>query len=318
MKRIDGSENFKSGNKRPAVALGNFDGVHLGHQELIRRARDAAHSHGGISAVYTFEPHPVRILAPSQCPRLLTTLEQKLSHLERYGVDIAVVEPFTPKFAKLTAEEFFEGIIMERLNPTSIIAGYDFTFGLHRGGTIETLEELGQRHGIDVSIVPARFLGETLISSTVIRKMLGDRDVEEAARLIGRSYEIAGEVIPGRGLGRTLEAHTANIRSLNEIVPGDGVYLTLTGFKGRDNLMPSVTSIGDNPTFPDARFSIETHILGAEMDLMGKTISINFLAFMRETLKFATIEELKVQIARDIEAAREYHSKRQSHRRVRP
>lgn len=309
VQRIDGSDHFPGKARNSAVALGNFDGVHLGHQELIRRIREATRASGGTSVVYTFEPHPVRILAPSQCPPLLNTLEQKIRYLGEYGVDAAVVEPFTHEFSRLEAEPFFERIIIERLKATSIVAGYDFTFGLHRQGTIETLEELGARRGVEVSIVPAEFLGETLISSTVIRKMVREGNVEEAAELLGRDYEISGEVIPGRGLGRTLEVHTANIKPLNEIVPGDGVYLSLTRVEGEKALMPSVTSIGDNPTFPDAHFSIETHVLNADMDLLGKRIDVCFVAFMRETLKFATIEELKAQIARDIAAAREYHSK---------
>ena len=307
MRLINGSDSFPTDAMRPALALGNFDGVHLGHRELIRRIREDAERRDGVSVIYTFEPHPVKVLAPSQCPRQLNTLDQKLSLLEEHGVDIAVVEPFTAEFAKLTADEFFREIIAGRIGPSSIVTGYDFTFGLHREGTIETLEELGRANGTEVSIVPAEFSGETLISSTIIRKMVADGCVEEAAELLGRNYEIAGEVVPGRGLGRSLAARTANMRSLNEIVPSDGVYATYTRAEGSSRLMPSVTSIGDNPTFPDAHFSIETHIIDEDMELLGQTISIYFVSFMRETLKFATIEELKIQIGRDISAAREYH-----------
>lgn len=313
MRRIEGSHLFPEDVESTSVALGNFDGVHIGHQKLIGRIRESAARSGGTSAVYTFEPHPVKILAPSQCPRLLNTLDQKLRHIEKYGVDIAVIEPFTHEFAKMTPEEFFREIIIGRLKAQSIVAGYDFTFGLHRQGTIETLEELGKESGIDVSIVPAEFMGETLISSSVIRKMVREGRVNEAAKFLGRPYEIEGEVVPGRGLGVTLEARTANLKPLNEIMPGDGVYWTLTSDGGAREPMPSVTSIGDNPTFPDAHYSVETHVLDRDVELMGESITIHFLAFMRETLRFSTVEELKAQIARDISAAKEYHKMSLTH-----
>jgi len=310
VRRVEGSKQFPGDVESTSVALGNFDGVHLGHQKLIGRIRENASRTGGLSAVYTFEPHPVKILAPSQCPRLLNTLDQKLRYLGRYGVDIAVVEPFSHELAKLTPEVFFRDIIVGRLKAHSIVAGYDFTFGLHRQGTIETLEELGRESGIDVSIVPAEFLGETLISSSLIRKIVREGRVDEAAKFLGRPYEIEGEVIPGRGLGVTLAARTANLKPFNEIMPGDGVYWTLTSVEGSEKAMPSVTSIGDNPTFPDGHYSVETHILERDVELLGKRITVHFLAFMRETLRFSTIEELKAQIARDISAAKEYHARR--------
>ena len=312
MRRIEGSHLFPKDAASTAVALGNFDGVHLGHQKLIGRIREYAEKSGGPSIVYTFEPHPVKILAPSQCPRLLNTLDQKLRYLGDYGVDMAVVEPFTHELAKLTPEDFFREIIIKRLRASSIVAGYDFTFGMHRKGTIETLEELGKECGIDVTIVPAEFIGETLISSTVIRKMVRKGRVDEVAKFLGRPYEIGGEVVPGRGLGVTLAARTANLKPLNEIMPGDGVYWTLTSVEGSKGPMPSVTSIGDNPTFPDAHYSVETHVLGEDVELLGKRITVHFLAFMRETLRFQTIEELKAQIARDISAAKEYHARSKS------
>ena len=309
MRIIEGSENFPEEAKGAALALGNFDGVHLGHKALIAKIEETKRTDRARSAVYTFEPHPVKILSPSQCPRLLTTLEQKLELLEDCGVDIAVVEPFTADLAKLTAERFFEEILLGRVAPRAIVAGYDFTFGLHREGTIETLEEMGRTCGVDVTIVPAVFAGETLVSSTVIRMMVAEGDIEGAAQLLGRNYSIAGKVVPGRGLGTSLSARTANIEPINEIIPNDGVYVTLAQVEGGADPMPSVTSIGDNPTFPDARFSIETHILDEEMELLGRKMTIHFIAFMRETLRFATIEELKAQIGRDVEGAREYHSK---------
>jgi riboflavin kinase/FMN adenylyltransferase len=315
MKRIAGSHFFPKDSPRPAVALGNFDGVHLGHQELIRRTKDMANDCGGSSVVYTFEPHPVSVLSPSQCPKLLNTLDQKLDHLEELDVDITVVEPFTHDFSRQEPEAFFRNIIIDRIHPCAIVVGYDYTFGLHRHGTIETLEMLGNENDIRVIIVPAAFSGETLISSTVIRRMVAEGNMEQAAALLGRPYEIVGKVMPGRGVGRTLAAKTANIVSENEIAPKDGIYVTLTSIyesapkKHEQRLFPSITSIGTSPTFTDFCYSIETHVIDNNLDLVGTRIAISFLTRMREQIRFSTTDELKAQIGRDISAAREYHKK---------
>ncbi|MFH1829323.1 MAG: bifunctional riboflavin kinase/FAD synthetase [Pseudomonadota bacterium] len=306
MKRIEGSHLFPKDVPMPALALGNFDGVHLGHQKLIRKIKDEAKATAGTSVVYTFDPHPVSVLSPSQCPKLINTLEQKLSNLEASGVNITVVEKFTHEFSRQEPKTFFKNIIIDRMHPRTIIVGYDYTFGLHRHGTIETLEKLGKKNDIRVIIVPAAFSDETLISSTVIRRMIVEGSVEQAATLLGRPYEIAGKVVAGLGIGRTLAARTANIISENEIMPSDGVYITMTAIED-EILFPSITNIGDNPTIPESSYSIETHIIDKDLDILGKNITVSFLTRMREELRFATLDELKAQIARDIDEAREYH-----------
>ncbi len=308
MKRLYGSHLFPKDASLPAVALGNFDGVHRGHQKLINEIKDKARAVHGTSVIYTFEPHPVSVLSPSQCPKLLNTLEQKLHYLEELGVDIAVVEQFTHEFSRQEPEAFFKDVIIDRIHPQTIVVGYDYTFGLHRHGTIENLEKLGKENDIRVIIVPATFSKETLISSTVIRRMIIEGNVEQAAALLSRPYEIAGKVVPGRGLGRKLAAHTANIIPENEIMPADGVYITLTEIQN-GRTFPSITNLGDNPTIPDSHFSIETHIIDEDLDILGKRASISFLARMREELRFPTLGELKAQIGRDIDAARKYHQK---------
>lgn len=308
LKRIDGIASIPRGTRHAAVALGNFDGVHVGHQRLLDLAVECARKEKTPSVVLTFEPHPVKVLAPSQCPPLLTTLEQKLKRLEDVGIDIAIVEPFTRELAALTPEDFFRRI-MSAISPSSIIVGYDFTFGIHRTGTVDILEALGKKEGAEVIIVPAEFSGETLISSTVIRRMIADGRVAEASEFLGAPYRIEGEIVPGRGIGQSLAARTANLRPENEIVPADGVYASTLQIEGESKRYPSVTSIGNNPTFPDSHHSVETHVLDATCELLGKRVSLEFLDFMRETLTFSSAEELKAQIARDIAAAREYHLK---------
>jgi riboflavin kinase/FMN adenylyltransferase len=308
LKRIDGTASFPHDARHAAIALGNFDGVHIGHQVLLRHIVDRARRGAVPSVALTFEPHPVKVLAPSQCPRLLMTLGQKLRRLGDCGVDLAVIEPFTRELAALTPENFFRRVIMHTMAPSAIVVGYDFTFGVHRTGTVEILEELGRKEGIEIVIVPAEFSGETLVSSTIIRRMVAEGRVSEAMTLLGAPYTIEGEIVPGRGIGQSLDARTANLRPVNEIIPADGVYVSAMWVEGENAPRPSVTSIGNNPTFPDSHHSIETHVLDDACAVLGKNVSLFFYDFMRETLTFASAEELKAQIARDIAAAREYHA----------
>ena len=312
MKRCHGSANFPSDAPRPVAALGNFDGVHLGHKHLIDQARKKAGALSGVTVVYTFDPHPVRILAPRQCPPLLQILEQKLNAFEDLGVDICVVEKFTEEFAHLTPEVFFQQVIVERMHAAAVVVGYDFTFGVHRHGTAETLQLLGREFGVEAIVIEAQFQGETLISSTNIRHMIAGGEVDAAAALLGRPYSLMGLVVPGRGTGRTLDAHTANIETKNEVIPQDGVYVSLTKVKGNGKAShyPSVTSIGNNPTYPQASFAIETHLIDANVDIMGREVVVEFLKWMRGQIAFASPEELKEQIHRDIDDARQYHGSR--------
>lgn len=313
MKRVVGSEHVPQRLPAPAVALGNFDGVHVAHQRLIAMARDAARRRGGTSIVYTFDPHPARVLAPAECPPLLQTLPQRLSAIEALGVDCCVIEPFTMAFAAQGAERFFDDILLARLGATSIAVGYDFTFGMHRHGTAEILKHLGEGHGIAVDVLEAQFAGERLISSTTIRRALAQGDVGEAAALLGRPYVIEGRVVPGRGIGRELGARTANIESANELIPKDGVYLTRTavGDAGPgQRRFDSITSIGDNPTFLRAPFAVETHLIGVDVEVAGQAVAVEFLERMRGQIAFESPEQLKEQIRRDIDEAREKHETR--------
>jgi len=310
MQRIFNSRNFPKDIKNAAVTLGNFDGVHLGHLELIRHARNYAKGDGGSCIVYTFDPHPVKVLAPQHCPPLLQTLEQKLASLEEAGVDICAVEPFTEELAHMEAEAFFRNILVERLSAKAIVVGHDFTFGLHRKGTYKILEEFGKEHDISVERVEAQFIGDTLISSTNIRETLARGEVKTAESLLGRPYSIEGRIISGRGVGETLDAHTANIETQNEVIPKDGVYITRTTIRNGSEppiTYPSVTSLGDNPTFPIACYAIETHLLDVELDIMGWNVRVEFLKRTRDQIAFPSKDDLRKQIHRDVEEAREYH-----------
>ncbi len=310
MEKFFGSANVPKPFRNAAVALGNFDGVHLGHVHIISKTIELAKKMGGPSVVYTFNPHPVRVLAPESCPPLIQTIEQRMALLEDMKIDFCVVENFTHDFAQQTAEQFFERILMARLGASAVVVGYDFTFGRHRGGTIELLETLGKKHSVEIVAVGAQFVGDLLLSSTEIRHFVATGRVEEAGKMLGRSFAVEGRVVAGKGLGGYLGAHTANIESKNELLPGNGVYLSATNtLKGGRKRWPSITSIGHNPTFPGEPLSIETHLIGFEGDLRGETISIEFLEKMRDQIAFPSVEKLHEQIVKDVEHARRWHEK---------
>lgn len=303
MERFFGSENFSKNIINPVVALGNFDGVHIGHKKIIESAIFSAKKVGGKSVVYTFDPHPVRVLSPSDAPPLLQTLNQKLDSIEKLGVDIVIIESFTHSFAALDAQLFFETVLVNNIHAKGLIVGYDFTCGIHRKGTIEFLEKLGATYGIKINIVDAQFLGDTLISSTNIRRLLEHGDVKSANLLLGRPYLIEGKVVKGRGLGGNQLVHTANIETQNELIPKNGVYITNALVAGHS--YSSVTSIGNNPTFKNSPFSIETHLIDINMDVLGMDISIKFIKRARDQITFDSVELLREQINIDINIARE-------------
>jgi len=308
MQRVFGSENFPREARGPVVALGNFDGVHLGHRGVIGKASELAGSRGAPCAVYTFHPHPVKILAPAECPPLIQTLEQRLAVLDRLGVDTCVIEPFTPELAAMGAENFFHEVIGGRLGAQAVVVGYDFTFGRRRFGTTELLAELGKRFGIETAVLDAQFLNDKLVSSTNIRRLIESGAVAEAGLLLGRPYSMDGTVVRGRGIGSQLAARTANVETQNECIPANGVYLAESAVG--EKTFRSVVSVGDNPTFHQAPFAIEAHFIDAHDDVMGERITLVFLDRMREQIAFASIDELKAQIAKDIEKARAMHAVR--------
>ncbi len=309
MDRYFGSEKFARLRAGTVVALGNFDGVHLGHRYIIERTIGIAKRLKAASVVYTFDPHPVRILAPESCPKLIQTIGQRLSSLEALGIDACVVETFTHDYAQQRPDDFFTGILIGRLGAISVVVGYDFTFGYHRGGTVELLERLGKERGVEIIAVEAQFAGEALLSSSEIRHFIASGRVEDATALLGRHYALEGKVVSGKGLGGYLGAHTANIAPANELLPGSGVYITVTGLGAEKKKWPSVTSVGTNPTFPGGALTVETHLIGFEGDLLGRVLEVEFIKKMRDQIAFPSVEKLHDRIAADIEKARKFHEK---------
>lgn len=309
MKRFEGLSSITEPFRHTAVTLGNFDGVHRGHREILAKAIATARRIGGTSLVYTFFPHPVRLLAPESCPPLIQTIDQRLEAFEAVGIDACVIDAFSFNLAHVLPRDFFTKVIVSLLGASSVVVGYDFTFGLHRRGTTELLHQLGTEMGIDVAVVEAQFEGDLLISSTEIRNALLAGHVAHAAVLMGSPYTLRGEVVRGLGIGASIGVHTANIQAYNELVPADGVYITQTKTAPAEKPRFSVTSIGYNPTFPGRSRSIETHLIDFEGDLRGNVVDVMFYERLRGQIAFDSPETLKGQVARDIENARSYHEK---------
>jgi riboflavin kinase/FMN adenylyltransferase len=308
------SEAVPVADRGCVVTIGNFDGVHLGHQVLLRAVVERARALGGAAAVYTFHPHPRRVLYPEQSDRLIMTWEQLEFELEQREIEVLVREPFTLDFAALDAETFLRDVIFDRIAPKEIFVGRDFHFGKGRSGGGETLAELGPRLGIRVSILPQVRAGDIDVSSTRIRTAVARGDVEEAEQCLGRPYAIWGRVVEGERRGRVLGFPTANLETENEILPERGVYATSVRVFEGDHLAarvhPSVTNIGTRPTFDPGKLLTEAHLLDFAGDLYGARIELSFHARIRDERRFSGPRELASQIERDTAEARRIHASR--------
>ncbi len=289
----------------PAAAIGNFDGVHLGPRRLLALLR--AEAEGLSSLVLTFHPHPARTIGAA-APPMIDTLDQRLERIAAAGIDAALVVPFDRRFAGLSAEEFVERVLIAKLGVRRLVVGRDFRFGRNRRGDIAALRRLGRPAGLAVRAVPPVVREGRPVSSSAIRHLLRDGRVEEAARLLGRPYEITGRVVGGSRRGRGLGFPTANLKAENEILP-DGVFISEAVWKG--GALPSVTSIGTNPTFGPHPVCVETHVLGRRVGLYGQRLTVRLLRRIRPTIKFRGPEALAAAIAGDIAAAAAYFGERQ-------
>jgi riboflavin kinase/FMN adenylyltransferase len=295
--------------RRGVVTVGNFDGLHVGHQEILRIATDRARARRGESAVYTFEPHPRKVLRPDAPPKLLTTLEQKLELIEAAAVDVAIVEPFDRAFAGQSAVQFVRDVLHARLRPEEVYVGYDFRFGHDREGSMRTLTEMGPHLGFAVTIVPEVTVGGRDVNSTRIRELLAEGHVEEASALLGRPYAIRGLVVEGDRRGRTLGFPTVNLAPENEVLPAIGVYagrLRLLGRGAGEAPLPAVVNVGRRPTVkPDDPVLAEAHVIDWSGDLYGERVELAFLHHLREERRFPDLDALRLQIGRDRDLARE-------------
>jgi riboflavin kinase/FMN adenylyltransferase len=292
------------------VTIGNFDGVHVGHRAIMEIVTARAAARRGEAVVYTFDPHPRKVLQPGRAPGLLTTLEQKLERLAELGVDVVVVEPFVAGFASLSPERFVREILHARLAPVEVYVGYDFRFGKDREGSMRLLTELGPHLGFSVTIVSEVTVDGRDVNSTRIRALLGEGRVEEAALLLDRPYTIWGRVVAGDRRGRSLGFPTANLAPENEILPRAGVYAGRVRFldpgsPGEGARWPAVANLGHRPTFGgDARLSCEAHLLGFDGDVYGRRVELAFEHRLRDERRFPDPDALRAQIQRDAAEAR--------------
>ncbi len=288
----------------PVLALGTFDGIHLGHQRVIGGTVDRARAIGGTAVVVTFEPLPAEVLCPGPDPVLLTTLSERLELLANAGVDVTLALPFDRAFSRIPAQTWLDGILAERLRAREIFAGASYTFGHRREGTAERLRAWGAARGIAVHLVPAVLNGETPVSSSRIRGALQDGMVDVAARLLGRWYSVRGPVVAGAGRGRTIGFPTANlVPPARKVLPAIGVYATVVDVAGRR--YGGATNVGRRPTFGGGAVTIETHLPDFDGALFGREITVSFVERIREERAFVGAAALVQQIRTDVARARE-------------
>jgi riboflavin kinase / FMN adenylyltransferase len=286
------------------VTIGNFDGVHRGHQVLLRRAVDAAHDLQVRPVAVTFHPHPAAILRPGAEPPALQPVEDRVHHLLEAGVDLVLVLPFTRELASLGPHVFVEQVLVDRLRAVQVIVGSNFRFGRKASGNVVTLNDAGATYGFHTEAVTLLDLDGIPISSTAVRDHLDRGDVAWANRALGRTFSLAGEVVPGDGRGRTIGVPTANLAVPDEqLVPANGVYAGHAEID--DERFPCVTNVGVRPTFDGQTRTVEVHLLDAERDLYGRHLRVGFAHRLRDERRFADVDELVARIRADIDDARE-------------
>ncbi|MFQ5513067.1 MAG: bifunctional riboflavin kinase/FAD synthetase [Myxococcota bacterium] len=308
MKIYSGSEELGGALRGCILTVGNFDGLHLGHQALLRAVLERGRALAAPMAVYTFDPHPRRLLQPERAQPRLMTSEQLTLGLEEAGIDALIRETFTHEFASLSAETFLREILGARIGPREVHVGRGFHFGKGRQGSGRTLQLRGPEIGIDVRIIPQVRAGGKDVSSSRIRAALARGDVAEAELCLARPYSVWGRVVPGARRGRTLGFPTANLDVENELLPASGVYATrvriFAGKRPSGQAWPAVTNIGSRPTFASDGVIAEAHLLDFEGDLYGQRIAVAFHARLREERRFPDSEALAEQIANDVQTTR--------------
>jgi riboflavin kinase/FMN adenylyltransferase len=285
-----------------AVTIGNFDGVHRGHGELFAHLKKKSMERGLPSVVVTFEPHPLKILAPEAAPAMITTFDQKATLIAAYGIDYLVAVPFSPEFSRLSASDFVLTILCRSLGMKHIIIGHDYAFGRGREGNFKTLETLGALHGFTLEDLPP--IGEegVVFSSSLVRSAIAGGDMDVASRILGRYYQIAGTVVHGREIGHTLGFPTANIATPNELIPSDGVYAVLADVDGQR--IKGACNIGINPTFGGKSRTIEVFLLDFAGSIYDHAITVHFVKRLRPVRNFPGSAALKEAIGRDVAETR--------------
>ncbi len=295
----------------PILTMGNFDGVHFGHQHIFRLIRERAQHVHGTSIVLTFDPHPQRILFPEREFHLINRLEEKIAIIRRIGIDVLVCMAFTPAFASQDPADFVREVLVRTLHVQEIYVGYDNRFGKEKKGSTELLQELGEHYGFQVVIVPPIRRNGRLVSSTHIRHLIRQGQVEITAELLNRPYALDGIVVSGAHRGASLLSYpTANIDVLHELLPANGVYIAEVHWNKQ--VYPAVVNIGPNPTFAQTNISVEAYLLRFHGDLYGERIQAAFLKRIRDEMTFADPHALTEQITHDTQVAEAFFAHRYS------
>jgi len=295
---------FGEDGRPSVVTIGNFDGVHLGHQAILRGVIERADITHSMPAVLTFFPHPARVLRPAHAPALLATLDQRLAAFSEGGIEAALVLKFDCELAQVTPKDFVQRYVVETMRARAVLVGRNFRFGYKQAGDVDLLRELGKRWSFEVEIVPPVTVDGIVVSSSAVREAVRDGRMEDARKLLGRSYALAGEIRAGSGLGRKLIVPTLNLATQQELLPRLGVYATEVILDGR--AYRAATNVGVRPTFDGAHTTIESHLLEFSETRTGGAMEVRFWSRLRDEKKFSGPDPLREQVLKDIERAREY------------
>lgn len=311
MKIIKNVMELKEKIENTYIAIGTFDGIHFGHQELIKKANAAARKNNGLSVVFTFSSHPLELVRPESVPRFINTIDEKVTLLKNFDVDCVILQPFTKEFASLTGEEFVS-LLKEKLGAKELFVGFNFSFGKGGKCTPKDLIKLGKEKDIIVHEIPAVYLGDKLISSTFVRTQVPDGDISDINRYLGHNFLIQGEVVHGKKLARELGFPTVNVKMANRIYPKNGIYGAICRIEGEDIWRDGVVNIGVNPTLKPGEKSVEMNIFDFNQTIYGKIIEVELIEYLREEKKFDSVEDLIAGISNDVKTWREKINARKS------
>ena len=295
-------ESLPDSARHGAVTIGNFDGVHLGHAKIVQRLMEQARAVAGPAVVFTFDPHPVRILRPDHAPPPLTWTDRKARLLQDLGVDAMIAFPTDAAFLRLEAREFFDAIVGQRLEARAMVEGPNFFFGRGRQGNVDLLGQFCRAAGVLLEIVEPVEIDGQVVSSSRVRELVERGEVEHAQRMLTQPYRIRGRVVHGAGRGRELGFPTANLEGIDTLLPREGIYAGRAHAAGR--LWPAAISLGPNPTFGEGRLKVEVHLLDYHGSLYDHQIEVDFLARLRDIVRYGSVDALVVQMNHDLEATR--------------
>ncbi len=302
-----------SSSPNPVATIGTFDGIHLGHQKLIRLLAEKKKQYHGSSYVITFEPHPQLVLKTKSKPiAILTTLEEKIEILQQFDVDYLLVLPFTNELAQLSGESYIKSFLCQRLGLVDVVIGYDHSFGYHRSGNMKLLQRLAEECHFQVDVVEPFVLAGQPVKSRSIREMIDLGQVDLAQQFLGRPYQLSGWVIAGEGRGRKINFPTANLQANHphKLIPGDGIYAVQVVVDGKK--YNGAVSIGFRPTFASTNKTIEANIFDFDGDLYGQTITLQFIQRLRDEVKFSSVDQLISQMQNDVQLAQQILNQRKN------